>query len=209
MAWCHTAPSHHLARCWLITTVLGIIPTGTLRYSHWYLNYIFEIAFLKLNHFPLNLCHENYHKNEYTFLSIFAHEWIRKSLYMIFIMTSSDETFPASLVICAGNSPVTGEFPAQRLVTRNFDVFFNLRLNKRLSKQWRGWWFETPSRSLLRHCNICMNWFASVNYIFVMINRFMDIKWNAWWRIWTPAFWEPPAPPFYCKAMNKWSWRYR
>ena len=41
----------------------------------------------------------------------------------------------ALLAICAGNSPVTGEFPAQRPVTRNFDVFFDLRLNKRLSKQ--------------------------------------------------------------------------
>ena len=38
-------------------------------------------------------------------------------------------------------------------VTRSFDVFFDLRLNKRLSKQSRGWWFETPSRSLWRHCN--------------------------------------------------------
>ena len=41
----------------------------------------------------------------------------------------------ASLAICVGNSPITGEFPAQRPVTRNFDVFFNLRRNKRLSKQ--------------------------------------------------------------------------
>ena len=32
-------------------------------------------------------------------------------------------------------SPVTGEFPAQRPVTRSFGVFFDLRLNKRLSKQ--------------------------------------------------------------------------
>ena len=31
--------------------------------------------------------------------------------------------------------------PAQRPVTRSFDVFFDLRSNKRLSKQWRGWWF--------------------------------------------------------------------
>ena len=43
------------------------------------------------------------------------------------------ETFSASLAICAGNSPVPGEFPAQRPVTRSFDVFFDLRLNKRLS----------------------------------------------------------------------------
>ena len=59
----------------------------------------------------------------------------------------------ALLAPCVGNSPVTGELPAQRPVTRNFDVFFALRLNKWLSKQSWGWWFETPSRSLWRHCN--------------------------------------------------------
>ena len=42
------------------------------------------------------------------------------------------ETFSALLAFCAGNSPVTGEFHAQRPVTRSFDVFFDLRLNKRL-----------------------------------------------------------------------------
>ena len=63
------------------------------------------------------------------------------------------ETFSALLALCAGNSPVTGEFPAQRPVTRSFDVFFDLRLNKRLSKQSWSWWFETPSRPLWRHCN--------------------------------------------------------
>ena len=55
------------------------------------------------------------------------------------------ETFSVFLALCAGNSPVTGEFPAQRPVTRSFDVFFDLRLNNRLSKQSWGWWFETPS----------------------------------------------------------------
>ena len=47
----------------------------------------------------------------------------------------------------------TGEFPAQRPVTRGFDVFFDLCPNKRLSKQWWGWWFETPSWSLWCHRN--------------------------------------------------------
>ena len=47
----------------------------------------------------------------------------------------------------------TGEFPAQRPVTRSVDVFFDLRPNKRLNKQSWGWWFETPSRPLWRHCN--------------------------------------------------------
>ena len=45
------------------------------------------------------------------------------------------ETFSALLAICAGNSPVPSEFPTQRPVTRNFDVYFDLRLNKRLCKQ--------------------------------------------------------------------------
>ena len=49
--------------------------------------------------------------------------------------------------------PVPGEFPAQRPVTRSFDVFFDLRLNKRLSKQSWGWWFETLLRPLWRHSN--------------------------------------------------------
>ena len=56
------------------------------------------------------------------------------------------ETFSTSLALCAGNSPVTGDFPAQRPVTRSFDVFVDLRLNKWLTKQSWGWWFETPSR---------------------------------------------------------------
>ena len=55
------------------------------------------------------------------------------------------ETFSALLASCAWNSPVPGEFPTQRPVTRNLDVFFDLRPNKRLSKQWWGWWFVTPS----------------------------------------------------------------
>ena len=61
------------------------------------------------------------------------------------------ETFSALLALFAGNSPVPGEFPTRRPVTRSFDVFFDLRLNKRLSKQPWGCWFETPS--LWRHCD--------------------------------------------------------
>ena len=73
------------------------------------------------------------------------------------------ETFSALLGLCAQNSPVTGEFPAQRPVTRSFDIFFDLRLNKRVSKQLWGWWFETQSCSLWRHRNermsaVCLYW---------------------------------------------------
>ena len=45
------------------------------------------------------------------------------------------ETFSALLAFCAGNSPVPGEFLTQRPVTRSFDVFFDLRLNKLLRKK--------------------------------------------------------------------------
>ena len=45
------------------------------------------------------------------------------------------EKFSALLALCVGNSPVTGEFPAQRPVTRSFDILFDLRVNKGLSKQ--------------------------------------------------------------------------
>ena len=64
------------------------------------------------------------------------------------------ETFSTLLVICAGISPLTCEFPAHRPVTASFDVFFDLRLYKRLSKQSWGWWFDTLSRPLWRHCNV-------------------------------------------------------
>ena len=64
------------------------------------------------------------------------------------------ETFSALLSVCAGNSPVTVEFPSQRPVTRSFDVFFDLRLNKRLSKQSKRRWFEMSSHLLWRYCNV-------------------------------------------------------
>ena len=74
------------------------------------------------------------------------------------------ETFSALLVLCARNSPVTGEFPSQRPVTRSFGVFFDLHLNKRLSKQSWDWWFETPLWSLWRHCNAGLEWQYNNNH---------------------------------------------
>ena len=47
---------------------------------------------------------------------------------------------------------------AKRPVTRSLDVFFDLRLYKRLSKQPWGWWIETPSWSLWRQCNDMSLW---------------------------------------------------
>ena len=63
-------------------------------------------------------------------------------------MTSSNEyIFRVTGHLC-GDSPVPSEFLAQRPVMRSCDGFFYLRLNKRLSKQSWGWWFETLSRPL-------------------------------------------------------------
>ena len=64
------------------------------------------------------------------------------------------ETFSALLVPCEGNWPVIGESPLQRPLTQSFDVFFDLRPNKRLSKLSRRWWYDTPSRPLWRHYNV-------------------------------------------------------
>ena len=76
-----------------------------------------------------------------------------KLWFMLRMMTSSNgNIFRVTGHLC-GEFTVPGEFPARRPVTRSFDVFFDLRPNKRLNNQWWGWWFETPSSPLWRHCN--------------------------------------------------------
>ena len=69
------------------------------------------------------------------------------------MMTSSNENIFRVTGHLRGEFTGPVEFPAQRPVTRSFDVFSDLRLNKQLSKQPWGWWFETPSWSLWRQCN--------------------------------------------------------
>ena len=96
------------------------------------------------------------------------------------------ETFSALLALCAGNSPVTGEFPSQRPVTRRFDVCFDLRLNKRLSKQTWGWWLETSSALLWRHA-IFVHWHEGNHR-----SNLMPVKQP--YRIWVKLFkTEPPT----------------
>ena len=75
----------------------------------------------------------------------------KSSLHM---MTSSNGDIFRNTGHLCGEVTVPSEFPAQRPVTRSFDVFFDLRLNKRLSKQWWGWWFETSSPPLWLHRNV-------------------------------------------------------
>ena len=77
-----------------------------------------------------------------------------------FMMTSSNGN-----IFCV-TGPLCGEFsgqwwiPLTKASDANFDVFFHLCLNKRLSEQWLGWWFETPSRSLWCHGNVCFAFFC-------------------------------------------------
>ena len=74
------------------------------------------------------------------------------------MMTSSNgNTFRVTGHLC-GEFTGPGEFPAQRPVTRSFDVFFDPRLNKRLSKQPWGWWFETPLWSLWDTLDLSHPW---------------------------------------------------
>ena len=69
------------------------------------------------------------------------------------MMTSSNGNIFCITGPLYGEFTGPSEFPTQRPVTLSFDVYFDPHLNKRLSKQWWGWWFETPSWSLWRQCN--------------------------------------------------------
>ena len=73
----------------------------------------------------------------------------------VLIMTSANGNiiFRVTGPLC-GEVTAHGEFLSQRPVTRSFDVFFDLCLDKRLSKHSRRRWFETQFASLWRHCNV-------------------------------------------------------
>ena len=82
----------------------------------------------------------------------FNTSWLEQSV-IFYMMASSNGNIFCVTGHLYGEFPVNGEFTAQRPATRSFGVFFDLRLNKRLSKQSCGWWFETLSRPSWRHCN--------------------------------------------------------
>ena len=83
------------------------------------------------------------------------------------------ETFPALLALCAGNSPVTGEFPSQRYVTRNFDVFFDLRPNN-------GWVNNRKSVDLRRHRT---HYDVNVMTQMAIVAHIHNVR-NPRWEIW-------------------------
>ena len=100
------------------------------------------------------------------------------------MMTSSiGNIFSVTGPLC-GEFTGPGEYPTQRPVTRSFDVFFDLRLNKRLSKHSWGWWFETLSWSLWRHHNErgrCDN-ASGVGFLICRSNKFHHIHEAFQWQ---------------------------
>ena len=70
---------------------------------------------------------------------------------------------------------VPGEFPAQKPVARSFRVFIDLRLHKSLMKQTWGWWFETLSCPLWRHCN-------GTEVITLQYSHYCEKTWGTWRR---------------------------
>ena len=101
------------------------------------------------------------------------------------------ETFFALLaicMICAWNSPVTGEFPAQRPVTQSFDVFFDLRLNERLSKHSWGWYLRRHRAhyDVTVTYDLCITWRNMVYLLICIIQPYWTydlcyqcLSWNA------------------------------
>ena len=80
-------------------------------------------------------------------------------------------TSPNENVICVSGF-LCGEFICHRWnprkkATDKLWCFFDLRLNRQLSKQCRHWWFETLPRSLWCHCNasLCHQFFDERIYL--------------------------------------------
>ena len=93
---------------------------------------------------------ENY--NIYNIPIHYAHMFVLLWFPQLMMTSSNGNIFRVT-------GPLCGEFTGDRWIpsTEASDAelwcFFGLRLNKRLIKQSGGWWFETPSGPLWRHCN--------------------------------------------------------
>ena len=102
------------------------------------------------------------------------------------MMTSSNGSIFRVTGSLGGEFVVTGEFPSQKPVTRSFDVFFDLHLNKRLRKQSRRRWFEGvvrfPFDGLAHnagfHFTTSQIDFSKIVYSFTIVN------WETFWAKW-------------------------
>ena len=131
-----------------------IVTNGTVETAHWYAErYVFEIIYIcEHDMSPAFICNVNWNnrpsnaeKVKILFVALWqayaSYKWDMKCAWL----RHHRETISILLV--------TGKFPSQRPVTRSFEVFVDLRLNKQFHKQSRRRWFETPSSALWRHCN--------------------------------------------------------
>ena len=112
--------------------------------------------------------------------------------YICMIKSSIGNIFRVTGHLC-GKFTGPRWIPHTRPVTRSFGVFFDLRLNKRLSEQSWGWWFDTPSRPLWRHRNdvpiifTTLGWHMPLNS-FLVEGRLVYLTWSTawllmiWWR---------------------------
>ena len=83
-----------------------------------------------------------------------ARTWI--SFPYLMMTSSNGNIFRVTGHLCG---EFTGPWwiPRTKANDARFDVLFDLRPNKWLSKQWWGWWFEAQSRLLWRHCNVALS----------------------------------------------------
>ena len=72
-----------------------------------------------------------------------------------------------ALKICEGNLPVTDGFSSQRTLTQSFDVFFDVHLDHRLSKQSRRRWFETASYDASKDAMLCQHTQIGINFLII------------------------------------------
>ena len=75
------------------------------------------------------------------------HIWTRPNFAIIMMTSSNGNIFRVTGPLWTMDPPHKGQWCGA--------LVFYVRLHKRLSKQSRPQWFETPSRSSWRHCNYC------------------------------------------------------
>ena len=85
-----------------------------------------------------------WHKDEYV--------WDIQNVNNNMMTSSNGNIFRVTGHLC-GVLTVHRWIPHTKASDAELWCFFDLLLNKRVGKQWRGWWFEASSRPLWRHCN--------------------------------------------------------
>ena len=155
MACCLTAPSHYLNQCWLIISEILLKANSPEMFNISINGMSLKMINLKIAPKYAPWCHVNMRLQPITLL------WKWPWRYT-FCTTCHDDVikwkpFPRYWPYVRGIHRSSVNSLQKGLVTRSFDVFFDLCLNKRLSKQSWGWWFETPSRSSWRHRNALEN----------------------------------------------------